>query len=78
MPFLNLDLLCYLISLAHEADVVVSRWTDVEPLPAVYRTAACLVGLVERALARGERRIVSFYHEVRVRYVERAERGRLG
>jgi len=72
MPFLNLDLLRHLISLAEEADVVVPRWTDVEPLHAIYRPAACL-GPVERALARGERRIISFYHEVKVRYVERAE-----
>jgi len=72
LPFLNLGLLCYLVSLAHEADVVVPRWADVEPLHAVYRTAACL-GPVESALARGERCIISFYHEVRVRYVERAE-----
>ncbi len=72
MPFLNLDLLRHLISLAEEADVVVPRWTDVEPLHAVYRPATCL-GPVESALARGERRIVSFYHEVGVRYVERAE-----
>ena len=77
MPFLNLDLLRHLISLAQEADVVVPRWTDVEPLHAVYRPAACL-GPVERALARGERRIVSFYHEVRVRHVERAEIARFG
>ena len=76
MPFLNLDLLRYIISLARDADVVVPRWTDVEPLHAVYRPATCL-GPIERALARGERRIVSFYRdevrEVRVRYVERAE-----
>jgi len=76
MPFLNLDLLRYIVSLAHEADIVVPRWTDVEPLHAVYRPAACL-GPVESALARGERRIISFYHEVRVRYVERAEIARL-
>ncbi len=76
MPFLNLDLLRYIISLARDADVVVPRWTDVEPLHAVYRPATCL-GPIERALARGERRIVSFYRdegrEVRVRYVERSE-----
>jgi molybdopterin-guanine dinucleotide biosynthesis protein A len=72
MPFLNLDLLRYLISLAEDADVVVPRWTDVEPLHAIYRPVTCL-GPIERALARGERRIISFYHEVRVRYVERAE-----
>ncbi len=72
MPFLNLDLLRHMVTLAHETDAVVPRWTDVEPLHAIYRPAACL-GPIERALARGERRIISFYHEVRVRYVERAE-----
>lgn len=30
MPFLNLDLLRYLISLAEDADVVAPRWTDVD------------------------------------------------
>lgn len=72
MPFLNLDLLRYIISLARDADVVVPRWTDVEPLHAVYRPATCL-GPIEKALARGERRVVSFYDGLRVRYVERAE-----
>jgi len=72
MPFLNLDLLRYIISLARDADVVVPRWTDVEPLHAVYRPATCL-GPIEKALARNERRIVSFYDGVRVRYVERVE-----
>jgi len=72
MPFLNLDLLRYIISLAQEADIVIPRWTDVEPLHAVYRPATCL-GPIEGALARGERRIISFYGEVKVRYVERAE-----
>jgi len=72
MPFLNLDLLRHLISLAEEADVVVPRWADVEPLHAVYRPATCL-GPVERALAHGKRRIISFYPKVSVRYVEQAE-----
>ena len=72
MPFLNLDLLRYIISLARDADVVVPRWTDVEPLHAVYRPATCL-GPIEKALARNERRIVSFYDGLRVCYVERDE-----
>ncbi|MDY6877208.1 MAG: molybdenum cofactor guanylyltransferase [Chloroflexota bacterium] len=72
MPFLNLDLLRHVIALAYDADIVVPRWTDVEPLHAIYRPATCLEP-IERALARGERRIISFYDGLRVRYVERDE-----
>jgi molybdopterin-guanine dinucleotide biosynthesis protein A len=72
MPFLNLPLLRYMVSLSAEYDVVLPRLGDLaEPLHAVYGKG-CL-GPMERHLARGRRRIVVFFDEVRVRYVEQAE-----
>jgi len=72
MPFLNLPLLRYMISLAAGYDVVLPRLGDLaEPLHAVYGKG-CL-GPMERHLALGRRRIVAFFDEVRVCYVEQAE-----
>ncbi len=72
MPFLNLPLLRYMVSLAARYDVVLPRLGDMaEPLHAVY-SRGCLPS-IERHLALGRRRIVAFYDEVRVRYVEEAE-----
>jgi len=93
MPFLNTDLLRYLVSLAADADVVLPSFPidapasttegvqgggrkgkgergkdlDQHPLHAVYRRA-CLAP-IRAALARGERRLNSFYADVRVRVV---------
>jgi molybdopterin-guanine dinucleotide biosynthesis protein A len=72
MPFLNLPLLRYMVGLAADYDVVLPRLGDLaEPLHAVYGKG-CL-GPMERHLAQGRRRIVVFFDEVRVRYVEQAE-----
>lgn len=72
MPFLNLSLLRHMVGLSADHDVVLPRLGDlVEPLHAVYGKG-CL-GPMERQLARGRRRIVSFFDEVRVCYVEQAE-----
>ncbi len=72
MPLLNLGLLRYLIQLSWESDVVLPRIGDkTEPLHAVY-TKTCLRP-IEDSLKRGERRIVAFFPEVRVRYVEQEE-----
>jgi molybdopterin-guanine dinucleotide biosynthesis protein A len=72
MPLLNLGLLRYLIQLSWESDVVLPRIGDkTEPLHAVY-TKTCLRP-IECSLKRGERRIVGFFPEVRVRYVEQEE-----
>jgi len=70
MPFLNTDLLRYLVSLAPGFDVVVPR---IEGFPetthAVYGKG-CLEPIRQRLLA-DELRIIGFFDEVRVRYVER-------
>jgi molybdenum cofactor guanylyltransferase len=72
MPFLNRDLLSYLASLAAGADVVVPRTsTGLETLHAVY-SRTCL-DAIRRRLDAGQRRVISFYEDVQVRYVEAAE-----
>ncbi|MBC7242935.1 MAG: molybdenum cofactor guanylyltransferase [Anaerolineae bacterium] len=72
MPFLSRPLLRYLIGLSSQFDAVVPRLPDgVEPLHAVY-SRACLEP-IRRALARGDRRIISFFDDICVRYVEPEE-----
>ncbi|MBC7232833.1 MAG: molybdenum cofactor guanylyltransferase [Chloroflexi bacterium] len=72
MPLLNLELLRYMILLAADFDAVIPRLAgNVEPLHAIY-SKSCLPAIA-KALERGERRIVSFFPEVRIRYVEQDE-----
>jgi len=72
MPFLSLPLLRHLVSLAPGADVVIPRMDGkVEPLHAVY-SQDCLPPM-SRSLEQGHRQIISFFDEVRVRYVEKPE-----
>jgi molybdopterin-guanine dinucleotide biosynthesis protein A len=73
MPFLNIDLLGYLIDLAPTADVVVPLIKPPQPetLHAIY-SKKCLPAIKSRLLVN-QLRIVDFYDEVSVRYVERAE-----
>jgi molybdopterin-guanine dinucleotide biosynthesis protein A len=72
MPFLNLPLLQYMLPLADGYDVVIPRLEGMlEPLHAVY-SKACLPAMA-RLLEQGERQIIAFFHEVRVRYVEEDE-----
>lgn len=74
MPFVNRDLINYLISLTKDFDIVVPRLTQnefVEPFRAVY-SKKCLYA-VERAIARGNRKVISFFDDLRVRYVEKNE-----
>ena len=75
MPFVVRPLLEHLVGLAADADtdVVVPRvGGEAEPFRAVYTRAACL-GPIRRALDAGRMRMISFYPEVRVRWVEAAE-----
>ena len=72
MPFLNLRLLRYMIILSSGYDVVVPRVKGLlEPLHAIY-SKECLQP-IERLLSAGSLRIVGFFPEVRVRYVEEEE-----
>jgi molybdopterin-guanine dinucleotide biosynthesis protein A len=74
MPFLNTDLLRAFAGWAEGFDVAVLRHVDgeqVEPLHAAYwRT--CLPAM-EAVVRAGQRRIVSFFPQIRVRYVTSAE-----
>lgn len=72
MPFLQPNLLRYLLSRAAEADVIIPRrGGEFEPLHAVYRRG-CL-GHVESALERGESRMISFFPDVRLLTVEETD-----
>jgi molybdopterin-guanine dinucleotide biosynthesis protein A len=72
MPFLNKDLLRYIIQHADGFDVVVpKRGAMIEPLHAVY-SKNCIAPIKE-LLNKNEMRIRCFFPEVRVRYVEECE-----
>jgi molybdopterin-guanine dinucleotide biosynthesis protein A len=72
MPFLDLNLLRYMILLARGHDVVIPRIGEfLEPLHAIY-SKGCLEP-IDRLLARGGLKIIDFFSEVRVRYVEEEE-----
>ncbi len=78
MPFLNVELLRYLISLVDlspDYDVVIPRVEEFpETLHAVYGKR-CLDPIQRRLLA-GQLKIIGFFDEVRVHYVERDDVGR--
>lgn len=71
-PFLNLDLVRFLLSLAAEQDVVVPHWQErLQPLFAVYRRS--VAPLLRQQLERGELRPIFLYDKVRTRKVPAAE-----
>jgi molybdopterin-guanine dinucleotide biosynthesis protein A len=69
MPFLNTYLLRWLIELAGDFDIVMPV-TDgrMDPMHAVYRRVTCLE-TIGNALARGDKRMISYLGDVRVREV---------
>lgn len=72
MPFIVEDLVRFLWSLTDGSDVVIPFSAEgPEPLCAFY-SRSCL-DPAARALSKGERRVISFFDEVRVRRVEEAE-----
>ena len=73
MPFLNRALLQYLIGLAPSADVVAPLITPPQPetMHAIY-SKACLPAIQSR-LKANKLRIIGFFDEVLVRYVNREE-----
>ncbi len=83
MPFLSLELLRAMAGRTRDYDVLLPRWGRgaqapqgrVEPLHAIYGRP-CLEPM-RALLERGERRIVAFFPDVRVRYVEEDELARL-
>jgi molybdopterin-guanine dinucleotide biosynthesis protein A len=73
MPFLNSQLLVWLVELATEVDVVMPVVEgQMGPLHAVYRGEACRPA-IGRALKRGEKRMISYLGDVRVREVTETE-----
>jgi molybdopterin-guanine dinucleotide biosynthesis protein A len=76
MPFLNVNLLRWLIDRAEGYDAVVPQsGAEFEPLHAVYRRT-CHNPIVQR-IEKGERRVISFFDDVRLRAVPEAEWRRL-
>ena len=73
MPFLNVALLQHLVELAPTADIVIPLIDPPQPetLHAVY-SKNCLPAIETRLLAN-KLRIIGFFEDVSVRYVERAE-----
>jgi molybdopterin-guanine dinucleotide biosynthesis protein A len=75
MPFVVRPLLDYLISLIPEADAIVPRLNgEAEPFRAIY-SRVCL-GPIRAALDAGKMRVISFFPDVRVRFVDEPEIGR--
>ena len=77
MPFLNIELLHYMVKQSRDFDVVVPRLEDgkLEPLHAIY-SKGCLAN-IKMQLDRNRLRADSILNTVRVRYVERVECQRL-
>ena len=73
MPFLNTELLRYMIELSGDFDAVVPRLANgmIEPLHAVY-SKNCL-GIMKIRLENNELGITPFLNQLRVRYIEEAE-----
>jgi len=72
MPFLNVRLLRWLIDQAEGYEAVVPQTgAEFEPLHAIYRRE-CYGPIVQR-IERGERRVISFFTDVRLRPVPEPE-----
>ncbi len=72
MPFLNINLLRYLLDSAPGFDAVIPRIGDkIEPLHAVY-SKNCIPALEEQ-ISKGKLKISDLFNEINVRYVETEE-----
>ena len=72
MPFLNIDLLRYLLDSASGFDAVIPRIGDkIEPLHAVY-SKNC-ISVLEEHIRKGKLKISDLFNEINVRYVEAEE-----
>ncbi len=72
MPFLNVSLLRYMQMLAASYEVVIPRiGQQTEALHAIY-SRSCLP-FIDEQLQRGNLKIIGFFPQVRVRYVEQEE-----
>ncbi len=77
MPFLNTELLRYMIGLSRDFDAVVPQLGEgmIEPLHAIY-SKSCLDN-IKTQLELNQLGVRSFLNKVRVRYIEQAESQRL-
>lgn len=72
MPFLNVDLLLYMLGVAPGFEVVIPRIDGlIEPLHAVY-SRGCL-GPMEELIKEGNLMIAKLLEQVKVRYVDKSE-----
>ncbi|MBN2500552.1 MAG: molybdenum cofactor guanylyltransferase [Anaerolineales bacterium] len=74
MPFVKRGLLDYMLGLTPDFDVVIPRLEPngfAEPFRAIYKQS-CL-GPIKTAIDSGQRKVISFFNAVDVRYVESAE-----
>ncbi len=72
MPFLNIDLLRYIISLSPDFDVIIPRIdNNVEALHAIY-SKNC-VAPIEEQLKQDNLRIAAFFSSVKVKYVDKED-----
>ncbi len=70
MPWLNPDLLNYMITQRHTADIVIPRWQKFpEPLHAIY-SKACLAPIQENLEAK-QLKITRFFNKVTVNYLDK-------
>jgi len=68
MPFINADLLRYMIARPRDYDILAPKTGDkIEPLHAIY-AKRCLPA-IEKLLAAGRKKIIELYAEVKVRYL---------
>jgi molybdopterin-guanine dinucleotide biosynthesis protein A len=73
MPFLNVELLGYMLDVSEGYDAVIPRLENdmIEPLHAVY-SKNC-ISVIDRQIADGKLSIHAFLERINVRYVEQAE-----
>lgn len=73
MPFVSGPMLHHMVALAPGYDIVIPRTEDgLHPLYALYRRSTCLPA-IEQAIDRGQRRMVSFFGQMRLRELDAGE-----
>lgn len=68
MPFIQESLIAYMLENFQGEDVVMPRYNWEQPLHAIY-AKRCLPA-IEHSLQQGQRKVIDFLSEVRVRYLE--------
>lgn len=71
MPFIQADLIKYMIESFQGEDVLIPRYHSTQPLHAIY-SKNCL-SFIEEKLQQGQGKIIAFLSEVKVGYLETTE-----